>query len=161
MVFKPDSCRIFNCARCHVLVFICRRCDRGNTYCGKDCSTKARRLHHNDSNRRYGQSTKGRFSSSVRSKRYRWNHRPEKNVTDQGSKPQGPGVPLACDPEPLIKPSSGDARITAASLCMLCTLCRAPIGVWARTGYLRSEPNIRIDQRHSHHDHRKRSRRQN
>ena len=157
-----DSCRLYTCAGCQSLVLICRRCDRGHQYCGKACSSAARRRHHNDSDRRYGQSMKGRFSSATRSRRYRQTHRPEKNVTDQGSEPRASDVPLASDSEvTLERGHSGDVRIVVIPLSGLCTLCRVPIGAWARTGYLRSESKIRIDQRHSHRDHRKRSRRQN
>ena len=88
--------------------------------------------------------------------RYRKTHRPEKNVTDQGSEPRASDVPLASDSEVTLERGHlGDARIVVIPLSGLCTLCRAPIGAWARTGYLRSESKIRIDQRHSHRVHRK------
>ena len=161
MEFWPlDSCRLFTCAACHSLVFICRACDRGNIYCGKPCATKARRLHHRKSNQRYGRSRKGLFSSAARSKRYRSKQRIEKNVTDQGSRPQSANAPLTTNPEPtLVLGDSGDIRIKSVSFSPVCTLCKVPVGTWMRTGYLRSEPDIRLDQRRSHRDHRKRTRR--
>ncbi|MDA9983435.1 hypothetical protein N9H39_12115 [Gammaproteobacteria bacterium] len=38
-----NSARVYNCAGCRYQVVICRRCDRGNIYCGARCSRSARR----------------------------------------------------------------------------------------------------------------------
>jgi hypothetical protein len=37
-----ETGRLFNCRRCGKQVRICRKCDRGNIYCGKECSKAAR-----------------------------------------------------------------------------------------------------------------------
>ena len=37
-----ESHRRFYCARCHAVMVLCRRCDRGQRYCGPRCSEGAR-----------------------------------------------------------------------------------------------------------------------
>ena len=156
----PESSRLFVCVSCIQQVFICRRCDRGNIYCGKECASKARTHRHREANKRYGQSSKGRFTSAARSRRYRQNQSAKKIVTDQGSTPKGADAPLRSNPEAAPeRGESGETRIIRSFPEILCTGCRQPLGSWARTGYLRSEPNLRIVQGHSRRDHRKRPRR--
>jgi len=36
------SARMFQCARCHCQVIVCRHCDRGNVYCANGCADLAR-----------------------------------------------------------------------------------------------------------------------
>ena len=77
-----NTARLFNCARCHRQVVICRRCDRGNIYCGSGCSYRARRESQRAAARRYQRSRRGRIAHAERQRRYRSRVR---KVTHQGS----------------------------------------------------------------------------
>ena len=81
---KPmeNTARLFNCARCHRQVVICRRCDRGNIYCGPGCSYRSRHESRRAAARRYQRSRRGRMAHAKRQRRYRSRVR---KVTHQGS----------------------------------------------------------------------------
>ena len=53
--------RQFLCGRCRDTVWICRRCDRGQFYCGSGCAQWARRLAQRQAGARYQRSRRGRF----------------------------------------------------------------------------------------------------
>jgi hypothetical protein len=65
------SFRLFLCAGCRRQVVVCRKCDRGQIYCGKDCSLNARRSRQREARRRYQASDRGRQMHADRSRRYR------------------------------------------------------------------------------------------
>ena len=100
-----EDYRLFTCVRCHALVSICSACDRGQWYCGLDCSRQNRLEGVRAAGRRYQASRPGRHRHADRQARYRQRKRgepsPEK-VTHQGT-PEGPEdatLPLAtCQPE--------------------------------------------------------------
>lgn len=75
--------RLYLCARCYAQVVICSACDRGQIYCGAQCSGAARRERQREAGRRYQQSRQGRHAHAGRSRRYR--QRGEQIVTHQGS----------------------------------------------------------------------------
>jgi hypothetical protein len=75
------SCRMFLCARCCSQVFVCRRCDRGQTYCFGTCAKETRRDRQREARRRYQATPRGRTMHAERSRRYRDRSR---CVTDQG-----------------------------------------------------------------------------
>ena len=75
------SCRMFLCARCRSQVLVCRRCDRGQTYCIGSCAKEARRDRQREARRRYQATPRGRAMHAERSRRYRARSR---CVTDQG-----------------------------------------------------------------------------
>lgn len=75
------SCRLFLCGRCHRQVVICRRCDRGQIYCGPECALEVRRRNQREARRRYQASDRGRRMHAERSRQYRAGGR---RVTDQG-----------------------------------------------------------------------------
>jgi hypothetical protein len=77
-----NSARLFNCARCQHQVVICRRCDRGNIYCGSACSHRARCESQRAAARRYQRTHRGRLAHAQRQRRYRSRGR---EVTHQGS----------------------------------------------------------------------------
>jgi hypothetical protein len=81
-----DDGRLFLCGRCRVQVVVCRRCDRGQIYCGGACSAQARRASVAAAGRRYQASRRGRFAHAARARRYRVR---AKIVTHQGSAPVG------------------------------------------------------------------------
>lgn len=79
-----DSGRQYLCACCRKRVLICRRCDRGNLYCGKACSDKRRHEAQREAGRRYQQSGPGRRNHARREQRYRDSEK--QKVTHQGPK---------------------------------------------------------------------------
>ena len=81
-----SSARLFNCARCCCQVVICSHCDRGNIYCGKQCSQRARHQSRREAGRRYQRTRRGRFAHAERQRRYRQRRRAK--VTHQGSRPE-------------------------------------------------------------------------
>lgn len=77
------SARLFQCARCHRQVIICRRCDRGNVYCTDGCARQARVDSLRRAGKRYRSTRRGRFANADRQRRFRARQR--QNVTHQGS----------------------------------------------------------------------------
>lgn len=67
----PATGRLFLCARCRAQVVVCRRCDRGQIYCGGDCSQASRRARLREAGQRYQLSRRGRFAHAERMRRYR------------------------------------------------------------------------------------------
>ena len=65
-----QDCRIFNCARCHQEVRICRNCDRGNRYCAR-CAPLARAESQRAAGALYQKTEAGRLNHKVRQERYR------------------------------------------------------------------------------------------
>ena len=76
------SARRVICARCRVPILICRRCDRGQRYCGAVCSTTVRRERQRESNRRHRKTFAARRLNAERQHHFRAR---KKLVTDQGS----------------------------------------------------------------------------
>jgi len=66
-----DDARMFLCARCRCQGLICSRCDRGQQYCGAECSGLARRESMRAAGRRYQRSRRGRHCHAERQHRYR------------------------------------------------------------------------------------------
>ena len=83
----PDSARFFLCARCRSQVVLCRRCDRGQVYCARDCALAARQQSLRQANQRYAKSRRARVLSAQRQHRHRLRQRSQRanKVTDQGS----------------------------------------------------------------------------
>ena len=77
------SARIFNCVRCHSQVTICSCCDRGNIYCGPECSKAARKESLQAADKRYQNTYAGKINHAKRQSSYR--ERETIKVTDQGS----------------------------------------------------------------------------
>ena len=78
---ENSSPRFFLCARCRCQTRVCRRCDRGQIYCGRACAQEARRCKQREARARYQATARGRELHVQRSRRYRARHR---RVTDQG-----------------------------------------------------------------------------
>jgi len=115
--------RLFLCGRCRQQVLICRRCDRGQVYCGRDCAVEVRRSRQREARRRYQASERGRQMHADRSRQYRAKSR---CVTDQGrnlpTKPPqqpGPAHANAVAPQPAI--------IIACVRVAVCHRCGQPV----------------------------------
>jgi len=78
------SARLFQCARCHCQVILCRHCDRGNVYCRQGCADLARADSLHRAAKRYRSTRRGRHNNADRQRRFRA-HQQEK-VTHQGSR---------------------------------------------------------------------------
>lgn len=119
----PSSARLFNCARCQRQVVICSHCDRGNRYCGKDCSQAARRASLRAAGQRYQQSRRGSFRHAHRQRRYC--RRQTQKVTHQGSPAARGGerlraesrTPARREPTPVLQAPEGIRCHRCARLC--------------------------------------------
>lgn len=87
---------MFRCTRCRIEVRLCSRCDRGQRYCGEECSAPSRRDSCLEAGRRYQQTECGRRANAKRQKEWR-NREIERQqnptVTHQGS----PTLPLVAE----------------------------------------------------------------
>ena len=79
------SARMFQCARCHCQVIVCRYCDRGNVYCAGGCADQARSDSLSRAAKRYRSTRRGRHTNAARQVQFR--ERQRKKVTHQGSPP--------------------------------------------------------------------------
>ncbi len=113
------SARLFNCARCHRQVTICRSCDRGNMYCGGACSREARKESLRRSSASYQSSHRDLTANARRQKRFR--QRQREKVTHQGSTPDTPDnrLPVETDEHPVCH-SVGKAPLEAGIYCHFC-----------------------------------------
>ncbi len=96
-----ESQRLFRCDHCGRSVSICRSCDRGQRYRGRDCSRQARLQAHREANRRYQATTRGRELHRRRQTLSRVRQRAEEaRVTDQGAsrRPTAARAPQAPPP---------------------------------------------------------------
>ena len=124
-----SSCRLFLCNHCRQQVVICRRCDRGQVYCGPDCALEVRRRNQRDARRRYQTTERGRRMHADRSRNYRARGR---RVTDQGpalsQQPHtAPAAAVAAQPHAMI----AVRRLTA------CNRCSNPVSDWVRLSPIR------------------------
>jgi hypothetical protein len=129
----PDTGRMFLCARCRVQVLICRRCDRGQIYCGSGCAGHAREAAQRAAGQRYQTSRPGRFAHAARARRYRAR---QKIVTHQGSIVTGVGDLLPT--EAAMPPIGNESDVVdAAAHAARCHVCRARCPALVRQGFLR------------------------
>ncbi len=80
----PESYRLAGCPRCRRLFAICSRCDRGHVYCGRPCSSAARRDSLRRARRRHRHSPEGRLDHRDRERERRQRRR---RVGDHPSAP--------------------------------------------------------------------------
>jgi hypothetical protein len=127
--FDGASCRLFLCARCRTQVLICRRCDRGQTYCAGICAQEARRERQREARRRYQATPRGRAMHAERNRRYRVRRR---CVTDHGlSGARGERfVP------PVNTASTEQPRSATAPGLGLCHRCRRSASAFLRLSFL-------------------------
>jgi hypothetical protein len=125
------TARLFLCARCRAQVLLCSRCDRGQIYCGAQCSQQARRHSQCAAAHRYQASRRGRLAHAARQSRYRARRQ---KVTHQGSAATAAAALLAAEQ---------DAEPTAVTTAQAarphwhCQRCGARCAPWVRSGFLR------------------------
>ena len=67
----PGNARFFLCACCRKFTVVCQPCDRGQRYCGKECSLKARRASQRRSGAFYQRTERGRVNHAARQRAWR------------------------------------------------------------------------------------------
>ena len=117
-----NTARLFNCVRCHRQVAICSTCDRGNIYCGPQCSRPARQASMREAAKRYQNTHRGRMKHALRQQRYR--QRQIEKVTHQGS-------PDDTDKAPSELPADG---LTTG---IICHFCKKRVSNYLRLDFLR------------------------
>ena len=132
----PSSARLFICARCRRQVVICSHCDRGNIYCGKQCSQRARHQSRREAGRRYQRTRRGRFAHAARQRRYRQRRRAK--VTHQGSLPVLPDETLPAESRTSARRSDAPAAVPADGI--RCHLCGRVCSHFLRQSFLRRRP---------------------
>jgi hypothetical protein len=139
------SCRLFLCGRCRRQVLVCRRCDRGQVYCGPDCALEKRRSSQREARRRYQATDRGRQMHADRSRKYRARGR---RVTDQGP---APGTTPSRQPE-TARPAAMAAQppvMIAAGRVTACYRCGDPVFDMVRLSPIRRPCRRPIDDRSS------------
>ena len=132
--------RLFSCDRCGDLVEICRPCDRGNRYCGPECSAKSRAETKRRASKRYQETPAGRENHRQRQTRYlirRSNSTSDESVTHQGSPPEPFSVSVS--PQIVDQPSwvaAGDSPSSENRACSSssrrCCWCGRPAADYLR-----------------------------
>ena len=79
--------RMFTCGQCGAIVWVCKRCDRGNRYCSKACSKAADDASKAKARRKFQSSDRGREGNARRQREYYYRHRgtPQRILTDDTS----------------------------------------------------------------------------
>jgi hypothetical protein len=122
--------RLFSCARCHTQTVICSHCDRGQIYCGSECSIAARLQSKRAADKRYQLTPGGKMKHALRQRRYR--ERLNKIVTDHGSHSPTQNA--------LLQPVKNEAKEMMESqddLSKRCCFCKKSVSSWLRNGFLR------------------------
>jgi len=81
VILRQRVCQRYEC---HAVFFVCSSCERGQRYCSRTCSRRARLLQHRHANRRYQTSREGKRDHSKRQEQYR-QRRAQSIVTDHSS----------------------------------------------------------------------------
>jgi hypothetical protein len=132
--------RLFLCDRCRQQVLICRRCDRGQVYCGHDCALEVRRSRQREARRRYQASERGRQMHADRSRQYRARRR---CVTDQGRKSATKSQQQS-EPAHAAATAAQPAIINAVVRASACHRCGRPVSNLVRMAPIRRPRRRRI-----------------
>jgi len=127
------SARLYNCARCHRQVTICRYCDRGNIYCGGKCANEARKESLRRSSTFYRSTRRGRAANARRQKRFR--QRQREKVTHHGSTSDTSDDLLPVEPEKHSRRHAVEKVPVKAGL--YCHFCHRACGLFLRNRFLR------------------------
>lgn len=125
-----QTSRLYQCALCHRQAIVCSQCDRGQIYCSKTCSDKARTQSVKSARTRYRQSFKGKRNHAACQARYR--DRLSKIVMDQGSPP----LDQCASMDSLNKhPKNTEKEQSPEQLT--CCFCKKQVSDWLRSDFLR------------------------
>ena len=103
-----ETARLYNCARCHCQVVICRHCDNGNVYC-LSCAPVAFRESHCRADAVYQKTDRGRKNHKARQQRYL------EKMTDKGSPGSLPASPSRANAEAAPSASAKEERDACSS----------------------------------------------
>jgi len=129
-----SSVRRVICSYCYVDFLICRRCDRGQRYCGKDCSSTVRVQRQREAKLRYQTTFRGQLLHARRQGRYRAR---KKRVTDHGSAPSVVDAVLTPDQAVSVIQTTNVHPFPLRSLPQ-CHFCGHRCSDFVRRGFLRS-----------------------
>jgi hypothetical protein len=103
--------RLFNCVRCHQLVFVCSCCDRGQIYCSSLCALVARQKTIQLASAHYQRTRSGKRNHARRQAEYllRLQSRAKK-MTHQGIPKIDPSVSAPPDHQPQASPLQAQAE---------------------------------------------------
>jgi len=135
--------RLYYCLLCHQQVIICRKCDRGNIYCGRICAARARIKSLRLAGARYQATLNGKRHHAARQARYLMNH-PTK-MTHHPS--------LVCPSRgaiQLIENKSKKSENEQQNEALLCHFCKKPVSVWFRNDFLRVRGSKKSDESMAH-----------
>jgi hypothetical protein len=156
MAAASDSYRLFSCAlpECHSQARLCRKCDRGNWYCSRDCSATARRRCLRRAGAKYQRTRRGREKHKVRQqlhlvRKEKMTHQGPLNSFDSTSSTQQ--APARSARVASVLPAAKEeAHVDDDNVSLespagpvqarkewRCTLCGRPCGAYARLGFLR------------------------
>jgi hypothetical protein len=138
--------RMFLCARCRDPVVLCSRCDRGNRYCGDECSTEARSAHGRNAGRRYQAGDIGRSMHAARSRRWRLQRKAklesravdERTVTHHGCTEEPVQLPGMATQSVRLAASSTALDTAVQALPRACPRCAVAVSPFVRQGFMRS-----------------------
>jgi hypothetical protein len=144
------SARLFLCGRCRAQVLLCSHCDRGQHYCGRECSKLARQERRREAAQRYQRSWRGRLAHAERSRRWRARQAAAAAIQEQSGAAkivthQGCPVPAAAASlAPCASTAISDAATQACTASHVpstwrCRRCRHPLRLLVRQGFLRRE----------------------
>lgn len=135
-----DAHRVYMCEWCGGETLICRRCDRGNSYCSTECSSSARRYCLRRIRSDHQRTIRGAEFHRARQRAYR--RRQKARVTDHSvsgpsSPPAAPSLPAHCYlmPPDVLAPA-GNAELTYPQRDgqLTCSLCDSPVSEWVWIG---------------------------
>ena len=140
---------MFNCARCHRLVAICTRCDRGQRYCSADCRQVQRKQSVREAGGRYQRTPLGARNNAARQKRWRSRivttvtHHPSPTHKHLREVPPGKNARKetrdATSNPAFVISHHMSATISAGEVGPRCDFCGRPCGAYTRWGTLSAE----------------------
>lgn len=126
---EPTS-RLYQCLLCHEQVVICSKCDHGQIYCGRRCSTVARANSLKSARSRYQSTFNGKRNHAASQARYRM--RLSKKVMDHGSPPTHQHASIV-----LLENNSKKIEKRQVKSFTVCCFCKKPVSGWFRKHFLR------------------------
>ncbi len=125
---------MFNCARCREQVRLCRSCDRGNRYCGRECALLNRRQGQAEAGRRYQRTFKGALKHSHRQAEYK--RRCKEEVTHQCS-PEACQDDIVCpETEEVVSTEITKFEPAEDAVLIRCSGCGRLCGPFARQDFI-------------------------
>lgn len=136
---------IVRCGWCRVYFFICRRCWRGQAYCGNECRRAAKRHAHRKAERKYRRTAKGRRAHREAERRRRMGIG-KKTVADRGSTLEPAKYKMSLSKGEAsggLRYFQSRALVGRRGRCHFCGICGVIVDKFPRRGYGTGEPSKR------------------